>query len=526
MGALARDVTGLKVQVDSLKELVIKQLLKGKNYVEELSEVSTGGTTNGKLEANSDGGDSLMNNAMFTLLFPEDKITRKIENLLQDMLPDYISDYLPELQASPQYVGIAEERSNIAPRQRNTVSQRLPSSQDGLESNNSNHASMKHRATISRPPSAQDITESINIAVQKASFPSDNQPVRTKEFARSSSSSESSNKRLIGSFVDYNASQSLLKAPLSSDAQYVPSNFDSSPLIADIAAIRSENMMLHRRLEEIEDDKLNESRARELLENILRDQRRRDAKTDYKAIVEDIDITVRELVKELLNVKRNNDSNIAKLRQDLEEALGKALHSSTIVDDSNADAVVSTRAICLGCGRGSQVRIEAASRPTSPSFLPQLSTHSVPGPDIYRGGFRMPVRSSSPPIGVGEIPIVMRGRVETSKHSRGDDGGDLAPSVATIQIPQTAKLNPIPSPIDDSSVGLKVGFQDDDFGLQSVTSNIVDVSHDMGFERPPHGKYLIFHFAFFIFLKLLMCFYYRITQNTECRRGCGAISSS
>lgn len=72
--------------------------------------------------------------------------------------------------------------------------------------------------------------------------------------------------------------------------------------------------------------------------------------------------------------------------------------------DAGKDAIANTRAICLGCGRHSTYRLHpstsaSASRPNSPppnSFLPALNSGVMAGPDIYRGGFRLPVRVSSP----------------------------------------------------------------------------------------------------------------------------------
>ena len=62
--------------------------------------------------------------------------------------------------------------------------------------------------------------------------------------------------------------------------------------------------------------------------------------------------------------------------------------------------MANTRALCLGCGRHSTYKLfPSTSRPGTPqpnSFLPALNSSVQPGPDIYRSGFRMPVRASSP----------------------------------------------------------------------------------------------------------------------------------
>ncbi len=509
VGSLKRDISALRSQLDALKEILLKELMKDR----PISDVAG----NGDLSATRD----VTMDPIFALAFPEDKISDKVISVVKDLLPDYVAQFFhdaPLARPSQQFVAtVAKSQATLQSIGSDSVRQTsqqvagiLSSSAQldtvSVDEMNSTVSANNWGNTHQRPPSAQDLKDSITKAVQKASSNIDGQPVKTREFVRSQSASDSNNKRLIGSFVDYNVSQSLLKTPLSTDLQHNPSNFDSSPLIADIASIRSETLVLQKRLDEIVEEKLNESRTRELVESILREQKRRDSKNDYKVMIEDMDVTVRELVKELLMIKRSNDGNISKLRQDFESALGKALNNHSVIDDSNADAVVSTKALCLGCGRGSNVRMEAASRPTSPSFLPQLSAHSLPGPDIYRAGFKMPVRTSSPPIGTGEIPLLMRGRVESGR-SIPDDGIDMAPSIASVQLPQTSKLSHIPTSHDDASVDLKVGFHDDDVGLHS-TSTILETPQESGHDKQ-FGK-----------MSLLLCAIKFSLDNFQNSRGC------
>jgi hypothetical protein len=210
--------------------------------------------------------------------------------------------------------------------------------------------------------------------------------------------------------------------------------------------------------------------VRQICHDLFREQRRKESKTDYKAMVEDMDQTVRELVHELLNVKKANESNLAKLRDQFEQALGQAMLAAGSIMEDNADAVTSTKGLCLGCGRTSNIRSSAASRPTSPSFLPALNAHVQPGPDIYRGGFRLPVRTSSPPPGHHtDIPLLMRSRVMTApeaKHGIKPLGNEslLTPSVTTLKIPSLVNTNSIVSEVPNSSrgEGLQVGFEEDE----------------------------------------------------------------
>ena len=60
-------------------------------------------------------------------------------------------------------------------------------------------------------------------------------------------------------------------------------------------------------------------------------------------------------------------------------------------------AMLSTKALCVGCGRPSLVRGVPfeQSLTNSNKFNPSLNGSVQPGPDIYRGGFKMPVSKNS-----------------------------------------------------------------------------------------------------------------------------------
>lgn len=69
-------------------------------------------------------------------------------------------------------------------------------------------------------------------------------------------------------------------------------------------------------------------------------------------------------------------------------------------------STINSKAMCIGCGRTSLVRPLSVSRPTVPKLQPYLTSNSLPGDDVMRGGFKIPVQVSSDKTnisGVGEL---------------------------------------------------------------------------------------------------------------------------
>ncbi len=54
-------------------------------------------------------------------------------------------------------------------------------------------------------------------------------------------------------------------------------------------------------------------------------------------------------------------------------------------------STLTTKAKCLTCGRESIARVQAVAHVQSPVFPNALVNQSSPGPDVLRGGFKLPV---------------------------------------------------------------------------------------------------------------------------------------
>lgn len=226
-------------------------------------------------------------------------------------------------------------------------------------------------------------------------------------------------------------------------AEFPHPPFDPTPLVNDVATLRAELINTRRKIELMEEEKVTKHLVERLCNEALAEQRRRDARTDYRSMIEDADKSIRDLVQEIIYLKRNQEQSVQTMREELNRALECTVESALqTVTDSLKESVVSTKGLCLSCGRTSNVRSEP-QRATSPQpFFPHLSTGSLPGPDVLRGGFKMPVRGGSPPPLMGvtlpsidkDIPLLMRGKVtQEGKSGRTDnDDGDLSPEVSSL----------------------------------------------------------------------------------------------
>eukprot|EP01040_Poterioochromonas_malhamensis_P025134 gene25134-31277_t len=162
--------------------------------------------------------------------------------------------------------------------------------------------------------------------------------------------------------------------------------FDPAPLLADIANIRAEAMALQKQLEALAEEKTTKPEVEKVCLEIIREYRKREARTDYRTMLEDMDVSLRELVHELIGVKKDQERIEHDLRKTFEDGLASAIsETKKEMIDASKESVLSTKGLCLGCGRSSMVKMESTSRPLSPSFLPALNANIPPGPEIFRG---------------------------------------------------------------------------------------------------------------------------------------------
>ena len=205
--------------------------------------------------------------------------------------------------------------------------------------------------------------------------------------------------------------------------------FDPSFLIDDMTELKNEAKDVLAKVDKLKEESMNHGQVEDLCKNIIRMEKQRESRSEHMRAVQELERSVREVVQELVTTKKQNNAELEKMKADfaraLEAAIGVAVDQAT---DNNTDAVVNTRALCLVCGRNSNVRGQSQSRPTSPALLPSLNQHSLPGPDVYRSGFKIPVRAASPPsYSRGEPPA---GFGSSSNYSNNhDNGGEDFPAL-------------------------------------------------------------------------------------------------
>lgn len=272
------------------------------------------------------------------------------------------------------------------------------------------------------------LKESITKAIQQAEqYENDNPPVSSSvpDDLQNPPRRRRQSSALLGSFVDYETQKSvpILVDPIMSKSRpkspqvateiSLPggynnvlgqnpfsSPFDASPLIRDISNLREELLNIHNLVNQLSEEKVTKEELKESYFELMRDQRRKEIKQESSRSqnLEDLQKSVQEITKDLTALKSNHVVGLDSVKSDLETMISKILTKLVSeLSESHQESVLSTKGLCLGCGRPSNIRTQPLSRAQSPPFLPALNSNIVPGPDIYRAGFKMPGRSNSPP---------------------------------------------------------------------------------------------------------------------------------
>ncbi|KAJ1439118.1 hypothetical protein B484DRAFT_444225 [Ochromonadaceae sp. CCMP2298] len=171
--------------------------------------------------------------------------------------------------------------------------------------------------------------------------------------------------------------------------------FDPSPVVQEMGMLKLESKRMALQLLELTTAKCDETEVEQICLLVL--QRNGKAKDDTHARMDAHEKRMYQLSQELMDSKKSTDLAIASIQQGLSDDLLSVINQAAeSMDEDHKDAYLSTRSLCLSCGRSSQVRGEPESHPSSSSFHPHLSAHSSPGADVLRGGFKIPVRVMSP----------------------------------------------------------------------------------------------------------------------------------
>jgi hypothetical protein len=113
-------------------------------------------------------------------------------------------------------------------------------------------------------------------------------------------------------------------------------------------------------------------------------------------IIEMIQNSMKAVAAEIGDLRNTNIRDIESLKKQMKKALLTAINKA-IIEESEKDkpSMLTTKSLCVGCGRPALVRKDPFNNSlASRSFTPSLNKEIAEGPDIYRGGFRMPLNAS------------------------------------------------------------------------------------------------------------------------------------
>jgi hypothetical protein len=158
---------------------------------------------------------------------------------------------------------------------------------------------------------------------------------------------------------------------------------------AELQGLRQEVSKLNEKLNDMNHKKIDVDAVKLLM------MQKADSKHLAKKVDAEVVTTIEDEVKACLQ-------NIGDLRQlqgeeinDLKADLGRKIKASLKAmfrskEDEGKGANASTQSICLTCGQDSPMKVHPTKHP-SPGFLPALNSHATVGPDVLRGGFKLPV---------------------------------------------------------------------------------------------------------------------------------------
>jgi hypothetical protein len=188
-----------------------------------------------------------------------------------------------------------------------------------------------------------------------------------------------------------------MQLPAINDNEY------NTPSNSEIEMLREEIKKVGFSVESINRNKIDLDKAHLLLSN----------KADYESLEHKVDIDMLAIVENSLNKvifdlddnKESQLKHISDLKNQMREAMTRAINKAMDDADEAKTTMLAAKSLCFGCGRSSYVKSTASGNEKT-GFTNTLNSLVLPGSDIIRGGFRMPVRINSPiPVPRGRQPI-------------------------------------------------------------------------------------------------------------------------
>ncbi len=118
---------------------------------------------------------------------------------------------------------------------------------------------------------------------------------------------------------------------------------------------------------------------------------------DSTAVMDIIQSSLLQVSDEIGDLRETSQRELSRAKDAMKKAIMVAINKA-IVEQAEKDkpAMLSTKSLCMGCGRPSLVRALPFSQDLiANGFNPALNENVQAGPDIYRAGFRMPVNKNN-----------------------------------------------------------------------------------------------------------------------------------
>jgi len=159
---------------------------------------------------------------------------------------------------------------------------------------------------------------------------------------------------------------------------------------AELQGLRQDVARLNEKLTDMNQKKIDVD-AVKLLMSQKADNKSLAQKVDTN-VVNTIEDAVKECLRNIGDMKQMQGDEIQELKADLGSKIKASLKQMfKSKEDEGKGTNASTKSVCLTCGQDSPMRVHPTNHP-HPSFLPALNSNATVGPDVLRGGFKMPVK--------------------------------------------------------------------------------------------------------------------------------------
>jgi hypothetical protein len=240
--------------------------------------------------------------------------------------------------------------------------------------------------------------------------------------------------------------------------------------------VGNEIALIVRKMEEIYQDKLDTEKGMEMLATKANAYDLQN-KVDVD-MFEAVERSLQTVTQELGDLRRLQKQELEKVKAGIQKNLMKALGSIMAQREPSLEpgiSALSTKAICLNCGR------ESLTRPTpqahyQPSPFPNaLVTHSTPGSDVMRGGFKLPVTKPFNPMSASVSSMLDSG-----------EGGMDDSAIANVST-ELGPLSPINANRSLKSAGAMTGMsQSLPAGGMSAFKVVKAIRHAQGRDEGTH----------------------------------------